>query len=112
MVLAPLLVALAQALAPFHTFRYFLFVVCTFKPCIAELHTFDLKNCKEERQKSKICLTSENGYFKPFPVIVNSDLKLNNIRKIDENEKSISAQFDLQTLWEDPGVALSNSSLM
>ena len=101
-----------ESFTMFHTFRYFLFVVCTFKPCIAELHTFDLKNCKEERHKSKICLTSENGYFKPFPVIVNSDLVLKNIRKIDENEKAISAQFELSTLWEDPGVALSNISLM
>ena len=66
-----------ESFTMFHAFRYFLFVVCTFKPCIAELNTFDLKNCKEERHKSKICLTSENGYFKPFPVIVNSDLKLN-----------------------------------
>ena len=110
MVLAPLLVALAQALAPFHTFRYFLFVVCTFKPCIAELHTFDLKNCKEERQKSKICLTSENGYFKPFPVFVDSDLVLENIIEIDQNKNSISAQFTLMTHWIDTGIALSNKS--
>ena len=96
----------------FHAFRYFLFVVCTFKPCIAELHTFDLKNCKEERHKSKICLTSENGYLKPFPVIVNSDLVLKNIIEIDENKKSISTQLELWTMWEDPGVALSNISLM
>ena len=101
-----------ESFTMFHAFRYFLFVVCTFKPCIAGLHTFNLKNCKEERHKSKICLTSENGYFKPFPVIVNSDLKLNNIREIDENKKSISAQFELMTVWEDPGVALSNISLM
>ena len=101
-----------ESFTMFHAFRYFLFVVCTFKPCIAELHTFDLKNCKEERHKSKICSTSENGYFKPFPVIVDSDLLLKNIRKIDENEKSISAQFELWTWWEDPGVALSNISVM
>ena len=101
-----------ESFTMFHAFRYFLFVVCTFKPCIAELHTFDLKNCKEERHKSKICSTSENGYFKPFPVIVDSDLLLKNIRKIDENEKSISAHFELTTLREDSGVTLSNISLM
>ena len=96
----------------FQVLKYILFVFCTLKPCAARLKTSDLKSCKEERHESIICLTGENGYFKPFPVIVNSDLVLKNIRKIDENEKSISAHFELTTLWEDSGVTLSNISLM
>ena len=94
----------------FHLFEYFLFVFFIFKLCNAELHTSDLKNCKVEKHESKICLTGENGYFKPFPVIVNSDLILRNIIEIDQNKNSISAQFELWTSWEDPGITLSNTS--
>ena len=94
----------------FHVLEYFLFVFCIFQLCNAELHISDLKNCKEEKHKSKICVTGENGYFKPFPAIVNSDLILRNIIEIDQNKNSISAQFELWTFWEDPGITLSNSS--
>ena len=100
-----------ESFTMFLAFRYFLFVVCTFKPCIAELHTFDLKNCKEERHESKICLTGENGYFKPFPVSVDSQLILRNIVGIDENEKFITLQLQLWTRWHDPGIALFDISL-
>ena len=94
----------------FHAFRYLLFLACTFKPCIAGLKISDLKNCKEETHESKICLTGQNGYFKPFPVIVDSDLELLRLMEIDENKNSISAQFQLSVVWTDPGIALSNDS--
>ena len=94
----------------FQVFEYLLLVFCIFQLCNAGLHISDLKNCKEEKHKSKICLTGENGYFEPFPVVVNSDLILRNIIEIDQNKNSISAQFELWTSWKDPGITLSNSS--
>ena len=94
----------------FNVYKYLLFIFCTIKLCLAELRISDLKSCKEEKHESKICLTGENGYLKPFPVFVDSDLVLENIIEIDENKKSISAQFLLKTRWVDTGVALSNKS--
>ena len=94
----------------FQVFEYFLFVFSIFHLCNAELHMSELKNCKEEKHESKICLTGENGYFTPYPVIVNSDLILRNIIEIDQNKNSISAQFELWTSWVDSGITLSNSS--
>ena len=58
-----------------------------------------------------MCLTGDNGYVKPFPAIVETDLILKNLIEVDENKNSISAQFELWNLWEDPGIALSNVSL-
>ena len=91
-------------------FEYLLLVFCILKPCIARLKISDLKSCKEERHESIICLTGENGYFKPFPVFVDSDLVLENIIEIDQNKNSISAQFTLITHWVDTGIALSNKA--
>ena len=95
----------------FHAFRYLLFLLFILKPSVAKLRISDLKNCKEESHESRICLTGKNGYFKPFPVIVDSQLILRNIIEIDESKNSVSAQFVLWTRWVDPGVALSNPSL-
>ena len=95
----------------FHTFKYLLFVICFLKPCIAKLRISDLKNCKDESPESIICLTGKNGYFKPFPVIVDSELVLRNLIGIDENKNSITVQLVLWTWWVDPGIALSNQSL-
>ena len=95
----------------FHGFKYLLFVLSILKPSVAKLRISDLKNCKEESHESRICLTGENGYFKPFPVIVDSQLIVRNIVGIDENKKSISLQLQLWTRWDDPGVALLDISL-
>ena len=92
----------------FNVYKFFIF--CTIKLCLAELRISDLKSCKEEKHKSTICLTGENGYLKPFPVIVDSNLMLRNLIEIDENKNSISAQFTLRTQWLDPGIDLSNIS--
>ena len=94
----------------FHVFGYLLCAFCIFEPCIAKLRISDLKGCKEEQHESKICLTGENGYLTPFPVIVNSDLELRKLIEIDENKNSISAQFELGIAWLDPGINLSNIS--
>ena len=94
----------------FFAFEYLLLVFCILKPCNATFSIFDLKGCKEEIHVSKICLTSEKGYFKPFPVVVDSQLELRNLIEIDENRNSITAQFELLTNWVDNGIALSNVS--
>ena len=91
-------------------YKYLLFIFCTIKLCLAELRVSDLKSCKEEKHESKICLTGRNGYSTPFPVSVDSNLVLRNLIEIDENKNSISAQFELWTFWEDPGITLSNGS--
>ena len=88
----------------------FLFAFCILKPCLGTLRISDLKSCKEDGHESKICLTGENGYLTPFPVIVNSDLELRKLIEIDENKNSISAQFELGIEWLDPGINLSNIS--
>ena len=95
----------------FQVLKCILFVICILKPCAGRLKTSDLKNCKEEKHESIICLTGKNGYFKPFPVTVDSELVLRNIIGIDESKNSISAQLQLWTRWVDPGIALSNESL-
>ena len=51
---------------------------------------------------------NENGYFKPFPVVVDSEMTLRNLIEIDENRNSITAQFELLTNWLDAGIAVSN----
>ena len=94
----------------FQVLKHFLFIFCILKPCASRLKTSDLKSCKEEKHESIICLTGKNGYFKPFPVTVDTELVLRNLIEIDENKKSISAQFELWTWWVDPGIALSNTS--
>ena len=91
--------------------EYLIFVFCTLTPCIAGLKITDLKSCKEESHESKICLTGKNGYSKPFPVNVDSELILKNIIEIDENKNSISTNIELFTWWLDPGIASSTNSL-
>ncbi len=95
----------------FPAFKHLLLVLSVLKPSNAKLRIDDLKNCKEDNQESIICLTNENGYFKPFPVMVDSELVLRNIIGIDESKNSISVQLQLWTQWVDPGIALSNQSL-
>ena len=99
-----------SSITMFNVYKNLLFIFCTVNLCLAELRISDLKSCKEENHESKICLTGENGYFKPFPVFVDSDLVLENIIEIDQNKNSISAQFTLITHWVDTGIALSNKA--
>ena len=96
----------------FQVLKCILFVICILKPFAARLKTSDLKNCKEEKHESIICLTGENGYFKPFPVTVDTELVLRNLIEIDENRNSITAQFELLTNWLDAGIAVSNLKSM
>ena len=94
----------------FPALKNILFTFCILKPCIGTLRISDLKDCKEDGHESKICLTDKNGYFKPFPLIIYSDLVLRKLIEIDKNKNSITAQFELTTSWSDPGISLSNIS--
>ena len=81
-------------------------LICNFKPNRA-----DLKECAETHDKLELCLTSNNGYSPPFPVVINTALGLKEIIEIDTNKKSIKVQADLWAWWKDEGIALSNDSL-
>ena len=89
-----------------HLFGCLFLLICNFKPNWA-----DLKECAETHDKLELCLTSNNGYFEPFPVVVNTALDLKEIIEIDTNKKSIKVQTDLWAWWKDEGIALSNDSL-
>ena len=101
---------LKEPFTMFHVSKHLLFVFCILKLSIARFRINDLKSCKEETHVSKICLTGENGYLQPFPVVVFSELVLRHLIEIDEDKHSITAEFELWTWWEDSGIALSNVS--
>ena len=94
----------------FLALKNFLFAFFILKPCIGTLRISDLKSCKEDGHESKICLTGDNGYFRPFPLNFYSDLVLRKLIEIDKNKNSITAQFELTTSWFDPGISLLNIS--
>ena len=81
-------------------------LICNFKPNRA-----DLKKCEETHDKIELCVTGNNGYFEPFPVVVNTALDLKEIIEINTNKKSIKVQADLWAWWRDEGIALSNDSI-
>ena len=81
-------------------------LICNFKPNRA-----DLKECAETHDKLELCLTNQDGYSEPFPVVVNTDLYLKEIIEIDDNKKSIKVHVDLWAWWKDEGIALSNDSV-
>ena len=83
-----------------------LFLICNFKPNWA-----NLRGCAEKHDQPELCLTKEDGYSEPFPVVVNTNFDLKEIIEIDTNKKSIKIQADLWAWWKDEGVALSNDSL-
>ena len=80
-------------------------IICNFKPNWA-----NLKACAEKHDQVELCFTNENGYSEPFPVVVNTDLYLEEIIEIDINKKSIKIQADLWFSWKDEGIASSNDS--
>ena len=81
-------------------------IICNFKPNWA-----NLRECAEKHDQLELCLTNEDGYSKPFPVVVYTDLYLKEIIEIDNNKKSIKVHIDLWAIWEDRGIALSNDSV-
>ena len=89
-----------------HVFGCLFLIICNFKPNWA-----NLRGCAEKHDQLELCLTKEDGYSDPFPVVVNPNLDLKEIIEIDTNKKSIKIQADLWAWWKDEGVALSNDSL-
>ena len=89
-----------------HVFGYLFLIICNFKPNWA-----NLRGCAEKHDQLEFCLTNQDGYSEPFPVVVNTNLDLKEIIEIDNNKKSIKIQADLWAWWKDEGVALSNDSL-
>ena len=89
-----------------HVWGYLFLIICNFEPNWA-----NLRGCAEKHDQLELCLTKQDGYSEPFPVVVNTNLDLKEIIEIDTNKKSIKIQADLWTWWKDEGVALSNDSL-
>ena len=87
-------------------FGCLILLIFNFKPNLA-----DLKECVETHYKLDLCLTGNNGYFEPFPVVINTALDLKEIIEIDSNKRSIKVQADLWAYWKDKGITLSNDSL-
>ena len=71
-------------------------------------------SCIEEDRKNRICFKSMGGststYVYPYPLVVNTTIKLKEISKINENDSSITVQIILVTKWRDPGIGLSNGT--
>ena len=89
-----------------HVFGCLFLLICNFKPNWA-----NLRGCAEKHDQLELCLTNEDGYSEPFPVVVGTDLYLKEIIEIDNNKKSIKVQIDLWAFWQDGGIALSNDSV-
>ena len=75
-----------------------------------KLNHAQLKSCQKEEDAAKICLKSNEGYLKPFPLILTTRIELKEIVDIDEDEKSITIQMNLLTRWKDKGIDRSNAS--
>ena len=83
---------------------------CLFSILLIKLICADLKSCSEKHDKLEVCFKGEEAYTIPLPVIVNSDLYLEEIIDIHEDKHSVSIQLNLWTMWKDPSLALSNNS--
>ena len=83
----------------------FSIMFCLFNQNIAEL-----KSCSEGHEQLELCFTKKGGYTKPLPLVLDTYFYLKAITDIDEDKNSISIQAELWSVWEDPGLALSNNS--
>ena len=74
-----------------------------------ELNLAALESCSENKTNQQLCFLGNEGYAKPFPVVLDTILYVN-ILEIDEENNSIKIEVDFWTFWTDPGLALSNDS--
>ena len=76
-----------------------------------ELNLAALESCSENKTNQQLCFLGNvnEGYAKPFPVVLDTILYVN-ILEIDEENNSIKIEVDFWTFWADPGLALSNDS--
>ena len=80
---------------------------------ICELSSAQLRRCLAEKDQPRICIKAvkgEKGYVNPFPVAVTTKVHLKEIVSIDENEKSITMEMNLETSWKDPRITISNET--
>ena len=78
--------------------------------CLIKLNYADLKSCLREEEAPRICHKPNEGYLKPFPLNLTTKIELKQIVDIDENEKSVTIQMNMLSLWKDSGIARSNST--
>ena len=71
-------------------------------------------SCIEEHRKNRICFKGMVGsnltYVDPYPLVVNTTIKLKQISNINEKDSSITIQIILMAKWRDPGIGLSNGT--
>ena len=75
-----------------------------------KLYLATLKSCYEEQEQHKICYNNKEGYVHPFPVDVTTKFFLKEIVEINEDERSISIQMNLNSEWYDKGLQGSNTT--
>ena len=78
--------------------------------CLFKLNYADLNSCLREAEAPRICHKPNEGYKKPFPLNVTTKIELKQIVDIDENEKSITIQMNMLSMWKDSGIDRSNST--
>ena len=69
-----------------------------------------LLSCSNETETPKVCFTGNTSNLDPFPMVLNTELVLQEIVGIDENEKSISIQMTLISFWKAFGLDSSNGT--
>ena len=64
----------------------------------------------KEAEAPRICRKRNEGYLKPFPLNLKTKIELKEIVDINEDEKSITIQMNMLTLWKDSGIDRSNTT--
>ena len=83
-------------------------IICLF----FKLSSADLRRCLDKNDnKIELCFNGED-YVHPLPAVLDTWLYLNKIIKIDGDGNSISIHMELITFWRDPGLSLSNGSVI
>ena len=72
--------------------------------------TAQLLSCSNETESPKVCFTGNTSNLDPFPMVLNTELVLQEIVGIDENEKSISIQMRLVSIWKVSGLDRSTGT--
>ena len=82
--------------------------------CILRLNFAAVRSCLEEDRKNRICFKSmgesNSTYVDPYPLVVNTTIKLKEISEINEKDSSITVRIILVTTWRDPSIVLSNGT--
>ena len=69
-----------------------------------------LLSCSNETETPKVCFTGNTSNLDPFPMVLNTEIVLQEIVGIDENEKSISIQMGLASAWKAFGLDRSTGT--